>query len=79
MEQPSAPLSIFSSRDGELEVTSVLDTDSNVKRLCELGICPGKIISIFRSGNPSIIKIGESRFALSEMFLASIWVRPSFK
>lgn len=73
---PSAPLSAFTPYDGELEVVEVNDTDGNVKRMCELGICPGKRVSIVRRGDPAILSIGESRFALSGDLLTRVFVRP---
>jgi Fe2+ transport system protein FeoA len=74
---PGAPLSTFTAFDGELEVISVHDQDGSLKRLCELGICPGKRVSIIRGGNPSILGVGESRFALSAEFLSWVFVRPA--
>jgi Fe2+ transport system protein FeoA len=74
---PTAPLSSFSSFDGELEVVSVHDHDGSVKRLCELGLCPGKRVSVVRKGDPAILRIGTSRFALSSELLANVLVRPA--
>ncbi|MCB9895118.1 MAG: ferrous iron transport protein A [Planctomycetes bacterium] len=73
---PSAPLSTFTPHDGELEVVEVHDNDGNVKRMCELGICPGKRVSIVRQGDPAILSVGESRFALSGELLTRVYVRP---
>jgi Fe2+ transport system protein FeoA len=74
---PGAPLSTFTPFDGELEILSVNDLDEHLKRLCELGVCPGKRVTIIRGGNPAILRIGESRFALSLDFLTKVFVRPA--
>ena len=74
---PTAPLSTFTPHDGELEVVEVHDTDGNVKRMCELGICPGKHVTIVRQGDPAIVCVGDSRFALSCSLLTSVYVRPA--
>lgn len=76
-QQPTAPLSTFTPHDGELEVVEVHDTDTNVKRMCELGVCPGNRIKIIRRGDPSILSVGDSRFALSGKLLVNVFVRPS--
>ena len=73
----AAPLSSFSSRDGELEIVEVHDHDGSLKRLCELGLCPGKRVSVLRKGNPAILRIGASRFALSLALLTQVFVRPA--
>ena len=73
---PTAPLSTFTPYDGELEVVEVLDSDGNVKRMCELGVCPGKKVRIVRQGDPSIISVGDSRFALAGELLTRVFVRP---
>ena len=74
---PSAPLSTFSPHDGELEVVEVHDIDGNVKRMCELGICPGEIVRIIRQGDPAILSVGDSRFALALELLSRVYVRPA--
>jgi Fe2+ transport system protein FeoA len=74
---PSAPLSTFSPADGELIVVEVCDLDGNVKRLCELGFCPGKRVSVMRRGDPAIVAIGKSRFALGAELLSRVMVRPA--
>lgn len=71
-----APLSTFSARHGVLEVVEVDDPDTEHKRMCELGICPGRRVQVVRKGNPSIVSIGESRFALSLELLSRVYVRP---
>ncbi|MCA8910144.1 MAG: ferrous iron transport protein A [Planctomycetes bacterium] len=73
---PTAPLSTFTPHDGELEVVEVHDSDGNVKRMCELGICPGKHVTIVRQGDPAILTVGDSRFALSGELLTRVYVRP---
>lgn len=67
---------IFSPADGELEVVEINDKDPIVKRLCELGICIGKRIRIIKSGNPTILGIGNARFAMSNEYLLHIYVKP---
>jgi hypothetical protein len=42
LTQPAAPLSLFSPADGELEVVEIQGQDGSSRRMCELGICPGK-------------------------------------
>ncbi|MBZ0137039.1 MAG: ferrous iron transport protein A [Planctomycetes bacterium] len=74
---PTAPLSTFSPYDGELEVVEVNDFDGNVKRMCELGVCPGKRVRIIRQGDPAIISVGDSRFALAFDLLSRVYVRPA--
>jgi Fe2+ transport system protein FeoA len=74
---PTAPLSTFTPQDGELEVVEVHELDANSRRMCELGICPGKRVSIIRQGDPAILCIGESRFALSGELLTRVYVRPA--
>lgn len=73
---PLAPLAIFGASDGWLEVVEVHDLDGQVKRMCELGICPGKRIRVIRRGDPAIIGLGESRFALAAELLNRVFVRP---
>jgi Fe2+ transport system protein FeoA len=73
---PLAPLAIFDAADGWLEVVEVHDVDGQTKRMCELGICPGKRIRVIRQGDPAIIGIGESRFALATELLSRVFVRP---
>jgi len=72
---PDAPLSAFFPADGELEVVEVLNAEGSLKRLCELGICPGKRIRVLRRGDPAIVAVGESRFALAHELLACVFVR----
>lgn len=75
-QQPTAPLSTFTPEDGVLEVVELLDSEGSVKRMCELGICPGKRVSIVRQGDPAILSVGDSRFALSGELLTRVYVRP---
>lgn len=76
-QQPTAPLSAFSPFDGELEVVEILDSDGNIKRMCELGVCPGNRVTILRQGDPAIVCVGDSRFALAGELLARVFVRPA--
>jgi len=75
-QQPTAPLSTLTPQDGILEVVELLDSEGSVKRMCELGICPGKRVSIIRQGDPAILSVGDSRFALSGELLTRVYVRP---
>lgn len=74
---PTAPLSTFTPHDGKLVVVEIDDQDGNVKRMCELGICPGKHVTIVRQGDPAILCVGDSRFALSGELLTRVYVRPA--
>ncbi len=74
---PAAPLHTFSQHDGELTITDVLDSECEGKRLCELGLCPGKTLRIVASGNPAIVATGETRFAVSSDLLSRVFARPS--
>lgn len=78
---PAAPLATFLPADGELVVVEVIAEeqthDGNSRRLCELGICPGKVIRLARQGDPAIVCVGESRFALGAELLARVFVRPT--
>jgi Fe2+ transport system protein FeoA len=71
-----APLSTFSARHGALEIVEVDDSATEHKRMCELGLCPGRSVRVVRKGNPSIVSVGESRFALSLELLSRVYVRP---
>ena len=72
----TAPLSKFSARHGALEIVEVDDPDAEHKRMCELGLCPGRRVRVVRKGNPAILSVGESRFALSLELLSRVFVRP---
>ncbi|MBK9973324.1 MAG: ferrous iron transport protein A [Planctomycetes bacterium] len=76
LTQPAAPLNLFRAADGELEVVEVSTEDGSTKRLCELGICPGKRISVVRQGNPALVAVGGSRFALAAELMQRVLVRP---
>lgn len=60
-----APLAIFGENDGALEIVQVVGDDASSRRLCELGCCVGKQVRIIKRGDPAIISIGGSRFALA--------------
>lgn len=75
-QQPTAPLSTFTPQDGVLEVVELLDSEGSVKRMCELGICPGKRVRVIRQGDPAILSVGDSRFALAGELLTRVYVRP---
>jgi Fe2+ transport system protein FeoA len=79
---PPAPLATFTHHDGILEVIDVWHSgpdgskDRDSKRMCELGICVGKKLRIIRHGDPAIVAIDDSRFALAAELLAKVFVRP---
>jgi len=73
---PAAPLATFTRHDGMLEVVEVLHEDGGSKRMCELGICEGKRLRVVSQGDPAIVAIGDSRFALAAELLARVFVRP---
>lgn len=58
----------------ELEVVEVIN-DNLSKRLSEIGFYPTKIIKLIKSGDPSIIAIDDSRFALSPKLMEFIYVK----
>ena len=74
--QPPAPLAIFSQFDGDLEVVEIVDEDSNSKRLCELGFCPGKTVRVISQGDPAILSVAGTRLAVGYDLLAKVFVRP---
>ncbi|MDC1141678.1 FeoA family protein [Planctomycetota bacterium] len=74
--QPPAPLAIFSQFDGELEVVEVMDDSDDAKRMCELGFCPGKTVTIIAQGDPAIVNIAGTRLAVGLDLLSRIFVRP---
>jgi len=76
LTKPAAPLSLCLPTDGELEVVEVLGEDGNTKRMCELGICTGKRVSIVRAGDPALVAVAGSRFALARELAARVFVRP---
>jgi Fe2+ transport system protein FeoA len=74
---PPAPLSSFAPGDGELEIVEVLGLDGPSRRMCELGICPGRKLTLVRNGNPAIVALSGGRFALSAELAARVFVRPA--
>jgi Fe2+ transport system protein FeoA len=76
LTKPAAPLSHFRAADGDLEVVDVDTSDAQGKRLCELGVCPGKRISVVRAGSPAIVAVAGSRFALARELAMRVMVRP---
>ncbi|MBX3474547.1 MAG: ferrous iron transport protein A [Planctomycetes bacterium] len=76
LTRPAAPLSLFSPDDGELQVIEIIGEDGNTKRMCELGICPGKLVRIVRAGDPSLVAVAGSRFALARELASRVFVRP---
>lgn len=76
LTKPAEPLASFRAADGELEVVEVDTSDAAGKRLCELGVCPGKRVSIVRAGSPAIVAIAGSRFALARELALRVLVRP---
>lgn len=50
---------------GEEGIVVALDTDAGLaSRLRELGLVPGAVIRIARTGSPMIVEVGNSRFCL---------------
>lgn len=76
LTQPAAPLNLFHAADGELEVVEITVEDANTRRMCELGICPGKRITVVRQGNPALLAVAGSRFALAAELMQRVMVRP---
>lgn len=76
LTQPAAPLSLFSPQDGDLEVVEILGQDGSTKRMCELGICPGKLVRVVRAGDPALLAVAGSRFALARELTSRVFVRP---
>ncbi|MBE7491591.1 MAG: ferrous iron transport protein A [Planctomycetes bacterium] len=76
LTQPAAPLSLFSPADGELEVVEIQGQDGSSRRMCELGICPGKRLRVVRSGDPALLAVAGSRFALARDLTSRVFVRP---
>ncbi|MCF6228244.1 MAG: ferrous iron transport protein A [Planctomycetes bacterium] len=74
--QPAAPLATFSQHDGELEVIEIFDEDAESNRMCELGFCPGKTVSIISQGNPAILSVAGTRLAVGFDLLSRVYVRP---
>ncbi|MCC6573228.1 MAG: ferrous iron transport protein A [Planctomycetes bacterium] len=70
-----ASLAIFRPDDGPLEIVSVSGDDSASRRLCELGICAGKTVSMVKCGDPAIVSAGGSRFALAGALQDRIFAR----
>jgi len=76
LTKPAEPLSHFRAADGELEVIEVDTSTPQGKRLCELGVCPGKRIFVVRAGSPAIVAVAGSRFALARELARRVMVRP---
>ncbi len=60
-----------------LTVCEVRGNDCESRRLSELGICLGRTVTIVRSGNPAILEMDGSRFALSSDLLERVVVTPA--
>ena len=48
--------------------------DEDVQRLKALGICVGRRIEVFKSGDPLIIRVFGSRIGLSVALAAHVWI-----
>ncbi|KAA0210684.1 ferrous iron transport protein A [bacterium] len=72
-----APLAVFSEHDGPLEIVQVLGDDASSRRLCELGCCVGKHVRVVRRGDPAIVSIGGSRFALAGELQDRVFAKPA--
>jgi Fe2+ transport system protein FeoA len=64
-------------RKGRLTVCAVRGSDCESRRLCELGLCLGRTITIVRPGNPAILEVDGSRFALSSDLMERVVVAPA--
>ena len=71
-----APLAVFSEYDGVLEITGVLGDDACAHRLTALGFCAGKQVTVIQRGDPAILSVGGSRFALASELQERIYVCP---
>jgi len=71
-----APLAVFSEQDGFLEITGVLGDDASTQRLTALGFCTGKRVRVIRKGDPAILSVGGSRFALAAELQDRIYACP---
>ena len=71
-----APLGIFSEHDGLLEITQILGDDPCAHRLSALGFCAGKRVMVIRRGDPAILSVGGSRFALAGELQERIYACP---
>ncbi len=58
-------------------ITQVLGSPLLVSRLRELGVIPGSLIRLLRSGCPLVIQVGEGRFCLRRQDAVAIQVSPS--
>ena len=57
-------------------VTAVSGSTLLAARLRELGVVPGHLIRVFRSGSPLIVQVGGSRFGMHRQDAAAVLVSP---
>ena len=57
-------------------ITAVTGSTLLAARLRELGVVPGHMIRVFRSGSPLIVQIGGSRFGMRRQDAAAVRVSP---
>ena len=67
---------MFSEHDGFLEITQISGDDACVRRLSALGFCAGKRVKVVRRGDPAILSVGGSRFALAGELQDRIFASP---
>lgn len=72
-----APLGIFKSTDGSLEIMDVVGDDWMSRRLCELGFSIGRAVRLVRPGNPAIVEASGTRFAIGDDLQSRVLVRPA--
>lgn len=72
---PVASLPVFRPDDGPLEIVEVRGDDGASRRLCELGLCVGKTVTLLKAGDPAIVVLGGSRFALGGELQDRIFAR----
>lgn len=71
-----APLPTFVPDDGVLEIVGVSGDDDSSHRLSELGFCAGNRALIIKTGDPAIVAIDGTRFALARALQDRIFARP---
>lgn len=58
------------------EISHLVGEQDHVHRLREMGIANGTVIEMFRSGNPCILKVQNSKFCLRADGALDVFVRP---
>ncbi len=75
MQAALATLAIFRPEDGPLEIVEVTGDDGASRRLCELGLCIGKTVTMVKAGDPAIVSLDGARFALAGALQQRIFAR----